>query len=297
MHRCEVAKTPIRRHACSGTAEDVIHGSSANWSLLVKRPVRWTSTFPTSTRTLDAVHELPVTCIIASTLTGGGTMRWKRRVPHSAVVLALVAALTGATGVAAANDNSSAYHWHSRPVTYQIAEKSSLPLASAWKTAVDSAAASWTSNSAIHLTRGSDVTYTDAPSYNSSTHLVWWGDIPPEWWYGCPPGITLGCTRLVCESPGFQTCLDGHLVDADLVFGKGLSRPFPGIEQWSWHTNCVAAPADVETTALHEFGHFGGWLGHTSDSAGVMYAYYSGCRRVLTQHDIDSANTTYAGHS
>lgn len=60
----------------------------------------------------------------------------------------------------------------------------------------------------------------------------------------------------------------GTILETDIVFN----------DFYSWSTS--GADFDIETVALHEFGHWAG-LGHSS--SGIMYAYYSGI-----QWSIDS---------
>ena len=50
---------------------------------------------------------------------------------------------------------------------------------------------------------------------------------------------------------------------------------------------------DVETYSLHEFGHFAGYLRHSSDGATIMYPYLLDCQRNPGGHDIYSMNTQY----
>lgn len=61
-------------------------------------------------------------------------------------------------------------------------------------------------------------------------------------------------------------------------------------EDETWKTN--GSSYDLETVALHEFGHSIG-LGHSSDSGAVMYAYYGGSKRSLQSDDILGAQSIY----
>jgi peptidoglycan hydrolase-like protein with peptidoglycan-binding domain len=49
---------------------------------------------------------------------------------------------------------------------------------------------------------------------------------------------------------------------------------------------------DLETVALHEAGHALG-LAHSDSSSAVMYAYYAGVRRNLTQDDVNGIQSLY----
>ena len=54
---------------------------------------------------------------------------------------------------------------------------------------------------------------------------------------------------------------------------------------------------DVETYALHEFGHFAGVLYHSTDSDTIMHTGLAGdCQRNLDSHDITSMDAQYGSH-
>ena len=50
---------------------------------------------------------------------------------------------------------------------------------------------------------------------------------------------------------------------------------------------------DVQTYALHEFGHFAGFLNHSNDSDAIMHRHLLDCQRDLDSHDIQSMNSQY----
>ena len=52
---------------------------------------------------------------------------------------------------------------------------------------------------------------------------------------------------------------------------------------------------DVQTIALHEFGHYAG-LADSSDSGAAMYIPYNGCKRTPTSHDQESMDEQYDDH-
>jgi Matrixin len=54
----------------------------------------------------------------------------------------------------------------------------------------------------------------------------------------------------------------------------------------------VGSTYDLQTVALHEFGHALG-LGHSSLSTTVMYAYYTGLKKALTSTDINNVQANY----
>lgn len=54
---------------------------------------------------------------------------------------------------------------------------------------------------------------------------------------------------------------------------------------WNCKGDTTASQVDLQTVALHEFGHMLG-LGHSGDSRSVMYFLYQGQRRSLAEDDI-----------
>lgn len=59
-----------------------------------------------------------------------------------------------------------------------------------------------------------------------------------------------------------------------------------------WTDDNPPSGIDLESVALHEFGHTLG-LAHSNDTNAVMYAYYGGRRRDLRQDDIDGIKSIY----
>jgi hypothetical protein len=59
-----------------------------------------------------------------------------------------------------------------------------------------------------------------------------------------------------------------------------------------WTDDDPPSGIDLETVALHEFGHTLG-LAHSNDTSAVMYAYYGGRRRDLRQDDVDGIQYIY----
>jgi len=66
------------------------------------------------------------------------------------------------------------------------------------------------------------------------------------------------------------------------------------VDQFDDAENDAADDYDFFTVALHELGHSLG-LGHSTDVNSVMYPFYQGGRRDLTQDDIDCITTIYGG--
>jgi hypothetical protein len=119
-------------------------------------------------------------------------------------------------------------------------------------------------------------------------------------------GATTGrCPSLVRECPGPQV-FDTNNDVGWLDLGRCTARCTLGVTWYStsgtdeadmalntrakWNTN--GQNYDIETVMLHENGHVVG-LGHSSDSAAVMYAYYQGVRRTLGTDDINGVSALY----
>lgn len=185
------------------------------------------------------------------------------------------ALLLSVTTAARATDNTTGIYWPSRPVTYRL--NSALP--ADWKDAIENGAAkNWTDKTALDLTKGDDTTST-APGGGSS-HIWWRGAIPVSWRRGCPVLDTLACTRTRPLRVG------ANITDSDTVFNQDFSLGASS-------TNCALGIGyDVQTVALHEFGHWG-YLGHSIDFTAAMFQTYQKCQRTPTQHDIDSMNANY----
>jgi len=79
---------------------------------------------------------------------------------------------------------------------------------------------------------------------------------------------------------------DGHLLDADIVFNG---------ERFAWTVNGGAY--DIENSAAHEVGHFGG-LGHSPDPEATMYARTAvgeTKKRTLNPDDVAGIEAIYGG--
>lgn len=183
--------------------------------------------------------------------------------------------LIGPASGAGATDNDTPYHKHSAVWGYNIS--TSLP--TEWRTPVHNAAREWTSGTKLWFDYYG---LTSSTSPNTSQRIIWRGSIPSSWQGNCPPADTLACTGVKIDSTN-------HLTDADMVFNS----------DWSLGTSNLFCDfdigLDVETIALHEFGHFG-FLDHTSDSGAVMYDAYNDCQRSLASHDVNSMNYQYRNH-
>ncbi len=74
---------------------------------------------------------------------------------------------------------------------------------------------------------------------------------------------------------------DSNIIEADVAL-----VPSPG----PWFTD--GRDFDVETLMLHELGHVAG-LGHTTDPGAVLFPFYSGVKRALTQSEINGIEYLY----
>ena len=141
-------------------------------------------------------------------------------------------------------------------------------LPDAWENPIRSAADKW-----------SDETDIDISENSSSSNIIWKGSIPLEWWSDCPPASSGACTWI--EYTNY------HLTRSRMVFNWDHDY------NTAWFKCFLGIGLDVETSALHEFGHFGGYLSHSSDSNAVMNYDVSDCERDLKGHDIYSMDTNY----
>ncbi|MEU2064782.1 matrixin family metalloprotease [Streptomyces sp. NPDC013455] len=63
-------------------------------------------------------------------------------------------------------------------------------------------------------------------------------------------------------------------------------------EAETWSVNLPATGIDLPTVALHEFGH-GIGLDHSAEKSAVMFAFYGGPRRELTEDDVAGVRSIY----
>lgn len=197
------------------------------------------------------------------------------RTGYSLFFLVLAIGLLISGDRAIATDNTTPYYWASRPVSWKFDPNQPVP--SSWHGAIRQAVDQWHSRTALTFTESS-----------SSINSVFRGPIPSSWQAGCDPGAAIACTRYTYNASSNQ------LYEVDTVFNSNFPMGTNG-------TLCALSgppnnlnTIDVQTVALHEFGHWG-VLGHTSDIQAIMFATYKGCQRTLSQHDVDSMNAQYAG--
>lgn len=78
-----------------------------------------------------------------------------------------------------------------------------------------------------------------------------------------------------------------------MVFNKHYNDDFETSD-----LNCLLDRGyDVQTVALHEFGHFAGHLRHSNHSDDSMHSDVGDCKRTPSSHDIQSMNAQYSGHN
>jgi hypothetical protein len=141
-----------------------------------------------------------------------------------------------------------------------------------WELAIEKAAALWSSYSNINLAQVSDDGSALGVSGNQQGDPRF-GDIRISM---IPQGTgTLAYAML-------PPPLNGGTAAGDIVFNSNIA----------WKIN---ASYDLETVALHEFGHALG-LDHSALSTAVMYAYYNGVKQSLTSDDIAGIQSIYGAY-
>jgi hypothetical protein len=115
------------------------------------------------------------------------------------------------------------------------------------------------------------------------------------------------CPSLVQECKGRQT-FDGYndiawmpLRDANTlaVTWSGTSTDEADVAfntNFTWSNDNPASAIDIETVALHEFGHVAG-IGHSDVELAIMEPVYAGVRRSLTADDIAALQAWYGSGS
>ena len=186
--------------------------------------------------------------------------RWRYLAVAAAPLIALMAVIT-----AYANDNTDAKHWHAEAAQYRLLTDE---LPDAWENPIRDAAEDWSDET--------DVTITES---SSTQNLIWRGSIPIEWWGKCPPSYSAACTWIYYY--------DDHIYKSRMVFSWDYSFNTASWKCW------LNIGRDVQTYALHEFGHFAGYLLHSNDSDAIMHYYLGDCQRDLDSHDIQSMNSQY----
>lgn len=163
---------------------------------------------------------------------------------------------------------ASAYNYNGARWSYSQADwRFSTDFPSSYQTAVRNAANTWT----------------NAPSVFSFDY-DWWELVNKVDWEDLGESTTLAVTITGWSGTLNTTCRGGAaLISAVTNFNSRIS--------WTTNPGSSYPPYDMETVALHEFGH---WLslGHSS-SGTVMYYRYQGTRRNLAQDDTNGIICIY----
>ena len=169
--------------------------------------------------------------------------------------------------------------WIPAQVNYRIS--TSVP--ADFRTAIESAFATWDAAAAIQFSY-SGTTSGSTPTQNGVTELFY-GPTPP----GCEDAIACA----MCWDQGGST-----IQECDVLFNEDLS--------WSTLPSPPSGAYDVESIALHEFGHwlvlldlYGNVPGFPSDEDKVMYGFGetgpAGVKRQLHADDRSGAQWIYPG--
>ncbi|MCY4654784.1 MAG: matrixin family metalloprotease, partial [Dehalococcoidia bacterium] len=119
---------------------------------------------------------------------------------------------------------------------------------------------------------------------DSSSNTIYRDEIP-RLWTGCK-SRDIACTAIWSGPP------DYHITEAMMVFNEDYNDEFETSD-----LNCsLDRGYDVQTVALHEFGHFVGHPSHSSSSGDAMHKNVGDCKRTPSSNDIRNINAHYVGH-
>jgi len=164
-------------------------------------------------------------------------------------------------------------HWNHFPVSYNLVA-GNVPHGADGEQAVHAAFQAWeNASSAIHYQYDG---YVSAGSQANDGHnVVYW--VYGGWPYD--PSLAAITFRYFDMS-------DGHILDADILFDG---------ENYPWSVG--GSDFDIQNSATHEVGHFGG-LGHSLDGSATMYANTNAReteKRTLENDDIAALDVLYGG--
>ena len=184
------------------------------------------------------------------------------------IMLIVLTSLIFQASLVYATDNTTSQHWHSESPDFKLLTDQ---LPDSWEDAIEEAAEAW-----------SDDTNIDISEDTSSGNEIYRGSIPAAWLGSC------SSTAAACTGITYNT-VTNHISAATMLFNEDISM---GTSSF----NCLFdIGIDVQTIALHEFGHFMG-LDDSTDSDAAMYETVNDCQRTPDDHDIDSMNDQYDGH-
>jgi hypothetical protein len=169
--------------------------------------------------------------------------------------------------------NGHNLHWAKRVVGYRIVS-GNVPGGAAGENAVHNAFRSW-SEVSPNLSYSFDGYVASANQAFDNRNNVFW--MFSGWPYD--PTLLAVTFRYFDRS-------DGRLLDADIVFNG---------ERYRWSVG--GSGYDIENSAAHEVGHFGG-LGHSTDPSATMFATTSPgetAKRTLAPDDIAGFTALYGG--
>ncbi|MGH7818703.1 MAG: matrixin family metalloprotease [Candidatus Binatia bacterium] len=166
-----------------------------------------------------------------------------------------------------------ALHWRRMPVSYLLVADN-VPGGAAGEDAVHRAFRSWTAASeSLRYEFGGYAS--EGVQRNDGRNIVYW--VHTGWPFD---------SRLAAVTFHYYDTSDGHLVDADVVFNG---------DRYPWSVD--SAGYDIENSAAHEAGHFGG-LGHSAETEATMFAATSAGetkKRTLHADDVAGIEAVYGG--
>jgi hypothetical protein len=131
--------------------------------------------------------------------------------------------------------------------------------------AVKNAASTWSSAGACFQFSYGGTTSNASTAFDGD-NVVFWGD-----------GLSY---PTLAQTTTWYDDVTGNVLECDMEFNRNIA----------WSTS--GDNYDVETVALHEFGHFL-VLCHSSNPEAVMYSYYQGVRRSLHLDDVNGIQYIY----
>jgi hypothetical protein len=193
----------------------------------------------------------------------------------AALGIALASASVASAYVLDEDGNGHPLYWKdaSMPIRYLLANDN-VPGGADGEAAVHRAFESWNGVSANVQYRFDGYVDKGVQKYDGR-NIVYW--VYSGWSYDA---------SLAALTFRYYDTTDGHLLDADIVFNG---------ERYSWSVG--GASYDIQNSATHEVGHFGG-LGHSSDPDATMYARTIASetkKRSLSSDDVAGLDALYGG--
>jgi len=199
-----------------------------------------------------------------------------KRLGRIIALAALVAATASATASAYVVDtdgNGHLLHWERRTVSYRMVA-GNVPGGASGEAAVHNAFNAWSGISGNLNYQFDGFVAAGAQSYDSR-NLVYW--VYGGWAYD---------PTLLAITFRFFDRASGKLLDADILFNA---------QRYGWSVG--GSNYDIENSAAHEVGHFGG-LGHSTDGEATMFASArpgETKKRSLNGDDVAGFSSLYGG--